>query len=260
MEPTGTWTDKVKALLQHLQFYWWGGHVYFAVNSVLYLLSLVRFHSIPAYYYHAYVGALVSYGIVGYNSTKFSDSKWWNSLVRNENVQYLVLAFYWYSYTPIAVTLIPYLVFSLFHILGYIQSVLLPTFFSKETNPKVHEYGEILKTHTEKYHELAMQIASYTDVMLIFPRLLLGVLLLQTSLLAFIVFFLFVRLRYYVSPYTQLAIRQSINMLDQWLLPTGQNSPPPSQWHAYVFNGYAWLRGILEHAFTFPSIPQEKLS
>ncbi|ORX56195.1 hypothetical protein DM01DRAFT_1406533 [Hesseltinella vesiculosa] len=246
---TNTWSDKVKTLVKHLQFYWFCGHVFLVCNSIFYFMSVLSFHSVSNYYCRAYAGALIAYGIVAYNS--YMAKMRTKQLLLSENIQYLILAFYWYCVPPITVTLIPFFVFSIFHILGYVQSVLLPTLFPKEANPAMNDWCAYLKAQTEKYHELAMQIAGYTEVMLISPRLILGVLTFQTSLLALIVFGQFLRSRYFDSPYTQLAFRQSVNFLDHFLLPENHNPHIPTR----VSNGYGQLRTYSERIFTLPTPP-----
>ncbi|CAO3588948.1 unnamed protein product [Absidia cylindrospora] len=159
----------------------------------------------------------------------------------NENIQYLALAFYWYSYQPVTVTLVPYFVFSLFHAFGYIQSTIVPVLFPMDQHPLVAQLCHTIKTYTDQYHESAMQLTAYTEVVVVIPRLLLGVLLFRTSILALIIFSHFVRLRYYLSPHTQQAVVKSTLMLDHWLLPPTRHPRVPSWLSKVYFN----LRGML---------------
>ncbi|KAI8328321.1 hypothetical protein BC941DRAFT_385582 [Chlamydoabsidia padenii] len=230
--------DRCKQIVRHPQFYWWCGHIAVVCNSLFYFTSVSSFHSDSVYYYRAYLGALVSYAIVSYKSIGLP-KRWQLDTFRNENIQYLALAFYWYSYQPVTVTLVPYFVFSLFHAFGYIQSTIIPELFP--TEPLVGQLCHTIKTYTDNYHELAMQMAAFTEVIVILPRLLLGVLLFRTSILALIVFGHFVRLRYYLSPYTQQAVSQSTLILDHYLLPPTNHPQVPSWLSKLYFN----LRGIL---------------
>jgi hypothetical protein len=75
------------------------------------------------------------------------------------------------------VTLVPYFVFSLFHAFGYIQSTIIPVLFPSDQNSLVGQFLNTIKSYTDQYHEPAMQLAAQTEVIVIIPRLLLGVLL-----------------------------------------------------------------------------------
>ncbi|CAO3620354.1 unnamed protein product [Cunninghamella blakesleeana] len=236
--PATLQVDELKKLLKHPQFYWWCGHVYFFINSVFYFTSALSFHTNEFYYRQAYLGALLSYGIVSFRAIGLPQ-RFQLDLFRDENIQYLALAFYWYSYIPMFVTLISFFVFSIFHILDYIQSVLIPTFFvppssntagttTNQQQPTINKIKDQIKQFTEEKNDLALYIAAYSEVILITVRLMIGILLYQTSILAFIVFFHFLRLRYFVSPHTQHALSQTTVHLDRYLIPSVYNQFQPS--------------------------------
>lgn len=54
-----------------------------------------------SYYKRAYLGALLSYAVVIYNSIGVTHKSISLNLLCDENVHYFVIAFYWYSYQPI---------------------------------------------------------------------------------------------------------------------------------------------------------------
>ncbi|KAI8080047.1 glycoside hydrolase superfamily [Halteromyces radiatus] len=162
--------------------------------------------------------------------------QWHLDIFRNENIQYFALAFYWYSYQPVTVTLVPYFVFSIFHAFGYIRSTIIPVLFPADQNPWIAQLCDTIKSYTDQYHETAMQISAYVEVMIVIPRLLLGVLLFRTSILALIIFSHFLRLRYYLSPHTQQAVFQSTLFLDHWLLPPTKDPRIPPWLSKLYFN------------------------
>ncbi|CAO3641634.1 unnamed protein product [Cunninghamella echinulata] len=218
--------------IQHPQFYWWCGHVYFFINSLLYFISVLSFHSNVFYYRQAYLGALLSYSIVSFQFIGIPH-RFQLDIFRDENIQYLALAFYWYSYLPMIVTLIPFFVYSTFHILDYTQSILLPTILptastTTENHSIIHKIKDQIKYIVEEKNDLALYISAYSEVVLITVRLMVGILLYQTSILAFIVFTHFLRLRYFVSPHTQHALHQSTLQLDRYLIPSVHNQFHPS--------------------------------
>ncbi|KAJ8661353.1 hypothetical protein O0I10_003105 [Lichtheimia ornata] len=233
--------DRLSALVKHPQFYWWCGHVCMVANALLYFMSVLSLHPYSSYYKRAYAGSLVSYGIVIWKSIGFP-KKFDMEFIRNENVQYFALAFYWYSYQPIIVTLVPFLVFSLFHMFAYIPSGIAPTFFPKNDNPMVAQTCESIKQYTDSNHETAMQLAAYVEVIGVMGQLVLGVASFQTSILALIVFAHFLRLRYYLSPYTRDAIHQTTAQLDQWLLPLAND---PRRYAQIISKIYSNAKGII---------------
>ncbi|ORY97936.1 hypothetical protein BCR43DRAFT_490577 [Syncephalastrum racemosum] len=228
---------RISRLVQDPQFYWWCGHVCLFSNALLHFTSVLSLHDYAYYYKRAYAGALVSYAIVIWKTIGFP-RRFDMEFVRDENVQYFALAFYWYSYQPVTVTLIPFFIFSLFHALAYISSTLIPAF--APTNSTTQHMLKSIKQYTDQHHETAMQAAAYAEVAAILSRLGIGVITFQTSILALIVFTHFLRLRYYLSSYTREAIHSTTARVDEWLLPGKHASVPP-----FVARLYLNLKGIV---------------
>ncbi|KAG5440105.1 hypothetical protein PCK2_000617, partial [Pneumocystis canis] len=96
----------------------------------------------------------------------------------DENVQYLFLSIIWFLSKPIAFSLIPYTIFSLFHFLTYFRSNVLPTL-----NPNALKSDEKSVEATicrsiqhliRLYYESAMKLVSKVEVILIGTRVLVG--------------------------------------------------------------------------------------
>ncbi|KAG0185709.1 hypothetical protein DFQ28_008934 [Apophysomyces sp. BC1034] len=99
--------------------------------------------------------------------------------------------------------------------------------FTSETNDMVNRLDNTIKQYKDDYNEMAMQFAAFAEVVGVMGRLTVGVLLFRTSVLALIVFGHFLRLRYYLSPYTRDAVHYATAQLDQWLLsPTADPRVP----------------------------------
>ena len=64
----------------------------------------------------------------------------------------------------------------------------------------------------------------------------------RTSILALIVFAHFLRLRYYLSPYTREALHETTAKLDQWILPLGQD---PRRWAQISCKLYVNIKAIV---------------
>ncbi|KAI8647323.1 hypothetical protein BD408DRAFT_358498 [Parasitella parasitica] len=214
-------TTQISSIVQHRQFYWWLGHLIVVCNGLIYFSSILSLNTNPVYYKRAYLGALLSHAVVIYNSVAAKDATLSTNILSDENVHYFVIAFYWYSYQPIAVTLIPFFVFSIFHTLSYFRSTVLPiiptTAYAATVNAKIKHF-------TSTHHTNAMHYVAYVEVVVILGRIFLGMLLFRTSVLTLIIFIHFLRLRYYLSSYTKNAILNTTVHMDKWLLLPDQSS------------------------------------
>ncbi|GAA5882371.1 hypothetical protein JCM3774_004322 [Rhodotorula dairenensis] len=191
----------------------------------------------------AYLGALVSWGIVVYKSlgTPQANRAYLQRALLDENVQYLLLALYWFLQKPIYVTLIPFATFSLFHALTFIRTSVLPkppaskpatagsasgsgTQAQQQAMSAGAQASKVIQTWVKANYEKAMQFVAFVEVVVVFGRVLLGALLFQNSLLAPLFFAHFLRLRYYLSPPTRKAFAWVSHKVDLY---TVQNSKCP---------------------------------
>ncbi|CAO3617045.1 unnamed protein product [Mucor hiemalis] len=167
----------------------------------------------------------------------------------DENVHYFVIAFYWYSYQPITVTLIPFFTFSIFHILTYFKSNIIPLISipneKAEQESIIHQLNQKLQQFTDNYHTTAMCYVAYVEVIGIMGRLCIGVITFQTSVLALIIFAHFLRLRYILSNYTRDALHNTTLELDRWLLPSKQQNKQDNAALLVVFNIYLSLKRLV---------------
>jgi len=112
-------------------YVWALGHIVMLFGSAYILFQTVLFRGTPKWTYKlSYTGALISYFIVVLKSlgTPRLDTVWMQRAFADENVQYAVLALYWWISKPIALTIIPFAIFSLFHTLTFIRTNILPKF------------------------------------------------------------------------------------------------------------------------------------
>jgi len=215
------------------------------VNFVLYVATIVRIRSYSPYYYRAYVGVLTSYGVVVYKSFggfQFT-TEFRQRLLMDENVQYLILAFYWYCTAPIFVTLIPFATFSTFHVLSYFRTNIIPTFFPTKPGTAQAANGvapassgipaqlsEFIKRLTDQNYGPAMQFVSNVEVIAVMGWLLLGTITFQISFMALLIYAHFLRSRYLMSSYTRNAFKVVSATLDKLLL---SPAAPPFLGKAY---------------------------
>jgi len=120
------------------------------------------------------------------------------------------------------VTLIPYITFSLFHLLTFTRTTILPSIKPASQNAD--------GTSTKQNYDVAMRFVSYAEVV-IFVRVLIGAMLLRNSLLAPLFYAHFLRLRFYMSSFTRAALQHVRAELDQI---TQCSSCPPSGRKGYL--------------------------
>ncbi|KAL0083295.1 hypothetical protein F4703DRAFT_1861379 [Phycomyces blakesleeanus] len=243
-----TTTPSLADLFKTLQFAWFIGHVLTLFGSVFYVLSLIIFRSSIFAYTLAYAGALVSYAVVlykTYGSPKLT-ADYGRRLSTDENTYYLVLSLLWLSQPPMAVTLIPFVTFSAFHVLGYLRTTLLPVLLAEQQQHKQpHQTGsssnasgsqtgaepwqtktqQQIKTWTDTNYGPAMRFVAQVEVVGVMGRLLLGVFSLR--FLPIFLFAQFLRSRYHLSTYTRMAFSDLASNLNRVLLPPTASSKVP---------------------------------
>ncbi|CAG8532869.1 334_t:CDS:2 [Paraglomus brasilianum] len=236
---------RIKELVQHFQFVWWIGHCTVVISTFAYFLNLVLWRSEEAawWYYWAYRGAILSYGIVVYKSYGLPSWDWdyIRSINRDENIFYLALALVWHSYPPIIATLIPNATFSLFHFLTYLRTNVIPTFAPQAasspragTKPALSGLSKSIQTWVNTYYEGAMRIVSFTEVVVITASLIWNIITLQVPLYTLLIYGFFLRIRYHMNQYTKRTFSHLGQRLDSWLLPPSADSRIPP----YVTNAY----------------------
>lgn len=210
------------------------GHVLVLLLGTIYYLKrpLWGWQAANWYYQQAYLGALASYSIVVYKTygPPQLSLEFFQRLMVDENFEYLALAFMWYIHRPIFVTLLPFVVFSLFHVLTYIRNGLLPMFFDG-VNEQVSQARQQRRSvggpaglsiglgdWSSRYYGPALREVGVWEVGVVGGWLVLGALTWQTPLYAPFVYFHFLKLRYALSPSTRQAFGRVRGQLDKWVV------------------------------------------
>jgi hypothetical protein len=200
------------ATTQH--YLWASGHFLLLLSSFIYTWAAVTFKTASTWWYKAALtGALISYAIVCQKSlgTPQPNAAFVRKALLDENVQYFLLAFFWWSSKPVLFALLPFMIFSLFHVLTFTRTGLMTQFLppgppaTAGGPPTPHPLAKRLQVWTKANFEPAMKIVAYIEL-LILARVLIGAVTLQTSIIAPIVFAHFLRQRYYQSSFTRDAI------------------------------------------------------
>ncbi|THH08686.1 hypothetical protein EW146_g8914 [Bondarzewia mesenterica] len=153
----------------------------------------------------------------------------------DENVQYLLLAVFWWSSKPVALSLLPYTIFSLFHALTFTRTTLMPQILPQGAPatpngpPTPHPLAKKLQVWVKSHYDTAMRLVAYTEILIVF-RVLVGALFLQNSFLTPIIYLHFVRMRYFQSQFTKDAIHQAIFVVDAYVNKAETPGPIKQAW------------------------------
>ncbi|KAF9997642.1 hypothetical protein BGZ80_007927 [Entomortierella chlamydospora] len=190
------------------------------------------------WYARAFFGAVVSYGVVVYKSfpqIKF-EAQFLQSMLVEENVQYFLMAIFFWRSTPMIAPLIPYVVFAFFNALNYTRTNLLPAIFP--TPPA--ELSRKIQVWTETNHAAAMSFVAYVEVIGVMGSLVIGAITFQSSFLSPIVYANFLRFRFFFSIHTRAAFAQLRARLDAKIV--GNPKIPPKAIKAYEVTRGAIIR------------------
>ncbi|KAF9586051.1 hypothetical protein BGW38_010111 [Lunasporangiospora selenospora] len=238
--------DRLLTLVKGPQFAWWLGHITMLLCTAFYLPYWLTFnYKAGAHWYtRAFLGALVSYSVVVYKSfpqVQFT-SQFAQQLLAEENVQYLLMAIFWWRSTPMLTPLIPYAIFAFFNALNYTRTNILPAIFppppagiTDPTATRVTAISRKIQVWTEKNHASAMALVAYVEVVGVMGSLIIGAITFQSSLLSPVVYANFLRFRYFFSLHTRTAFALIRARLDSLITPSGGNPKiPPVVVQAYV--------------------------
>jgi len=202
------------------------------ISALRYFLAWATFKTISNWWYKAsFTGALVSYAIVCQKSVGAPQPNlaFIKRALLDENVQYFMLAIFWWTSNPIAIALIPYLIFSLFHALTFARTTLMPQLLHPSPPataggpPQPHPLVKRLQVWVKSNYDTAMRAVAYTELIILI-RVILGALTFQNSLLTPVIYVHFMRQRYYQSQFTRDALAVTSARIDAFINKPG--NPP----------------------------------
>lgn len=232
-------------LAQTLQFAWFVGHVSLLFSTLRYGLSYITFHYYSRWarfsYRTAFVAAAVTYGIVVYKGyrARVRQGKPTGALalLTDENVQYLGMAFVWLFSRQIPLAVLPFSVYSIFHVATYSRSNLLPAIqpppqpASPGQKPKASAMSDAIGRFVKDYYDSSMTLVAILEIMLWFRILGSALLFQKGSWILLVIYTAFFRARYAQSSFVQGAITQLTARADQYF--ANQSTPEPARqaWH-----------------------------
>lgn len=205
---TGSKTQSTTSFADHvktLQFAWFAGHALTVLSAIFYLLTYVRvFPSTYKFWYKvAFLGAIQSFGVLIFQSAKKSGVDF-KVVLKDDNVHYLVLAIVLFVYSPyVLLTLSTFALFSTFHVLSYARTFLFPALGVSDNHPLSVHVGNFVSANNNNSIALASLLEVYTV-----GWLLLRLITFRTnSLIPFLVYVVFIKLRFEKSAFTRNAFK-----------------------------------------------------
>ncbi|TPX34302.1 hypothetical protein SmJEL517_g03033 [Synchytrium microbalum] len=220
---------RLKSLVLTAQFLWFAGHLTTVVQALSYLVVYRLSAEGARSYSRAYMGTLLSYGIILYKAHGIPQISraYMQRILLDENTQYLLLALIWLTSSPISVTLIPYTTFSVFHSITFIRTDVLPAIVPP-TSAQVslsRRLQQSLLQFVQRYQASALRMVAYAEVYVTLPVLVLSVFTGRASILSPFLYANFLRFRYIFSPTTKQAFNDLRIRLDGMI---EQNASTPT--------------------------------
>ncbi|CAG8958814.1 hypothetical protein HYFRA_00011765 [Hymenoscyphus fraxineus] len=250
---SGTWTFfPASCTLRSLMAVFAGGpgHLTLLFCIVRYGFSYLTFNYYSRMavfsYRTSFVSAAVTYGIVVYKAFRARSRAGSRaqggivSLIADENVQYLAMALVWLFSAHYPLAMLPFGVYSIFHVATYARTNLIPTIqpqqqaapapgSSPNAKPvlKTHPLADTIGRFVKEYYDASMGLVAILEIML-WGRLLLSALLFQRgSWILITIYTAFLRARFAQSSFVQTQFRQLEGRIDS--LAGGQSTPPAAR-------------------------------
>ncbi|RCK56580.1 Nucleoporin POM33 [Candida viswanathii] len=192
--------EKLLKTVQSLQFAWFVGNVLTLLGFFVYTLSY--FKVLPdlgwIWYLVSLLGAIVSFGILLVQFVQKHGFKV-PLLIKDDNFHYFLLASFLIALRCYSwITLVPFAIFSTFHVLNYANTHLLPI-FGLEHNP----ISKHVSAFINKNNLASIQIACGIELLIVVWLFLRMITFRKRSLTPFLVFLVFLKKRQEVSPFTR---------------------------------------------------------
>lgn len=239
-------SERIQKLAMTLQFAWFVGHLSLLVCVVRYGLSYITFNSaskMAAFSYRtAFVAAVATYGIVVYKAFRARvkpgspPAQTAMTLLGDENVQYLLISLVWLISRQIPLALLPFSVYSVFHVATYTRTNILPTFQQQKPaasgqspqQPKPQSgVGAMIGRFVKEYYDSSMMLVAALEIAL-WGRLFLSALTFSKGAWMLLgLYTVFLRARFHQSTFVQGAFSQFSARIDQQV--NQQNIPPAAK-------------------------------
>ncbi|KAK3391278.1 hypothetical protein B0H63DRAFT_134606 [Podospora didyma] len=242
--------QRLTRLAQTLQFAWFIGHAVLILCITRYSFSWLRMNYYTRMaqfcYRTTFVSAAVTYGIVVYKTWRARQKTGAKQpggalgYLSDENIQYLLMALVWLFMPQYPLAMLPYGIYSVFHVATYTRGSLVPTFIPPQkitppagTSPTAkaqytqHPLSDAIGAFVKKYYDASMSIVSGLEILL-WVRLLVGAILFtRRSWILLAIYTAFLRARFAQSSHVQNSFAQLEARIDN--LVGAQGTPPAAR-------------------------------
>lgn len=237
------------ALVKNAQFPWFVGHIFVLLGGFFYMLGVVRIFKSPGFplfwYRLAYVAAMATFAITlkeSYLKKPPSAAQ----LTQDDNVHYLLVALLWLVSKPSMLTLIPFMIFSLFHVVTFTRSSVLPA-VGKSSDTGL---GGQLKQFATTYNEQLLAVASQVELLLLFFMIPSALTFKKVSLIPFLFYLVFIKVRFDQSFHMRQAVKTWEVRADN--LMSNPNVPPAVK-QGWISFKQALAKGLSTVSFKKPA-------
>ncbi|RMD42147.1 hypothetical protein DV735_g3011, partial [Chaetothyriales sp. CBS 134920] len=228
--------ERLKKLATTLQFAWFVGHATLLLSVFRYFLSYITLNYYSTWaqlsYRLAFISAVVTYGIVVFKAYRArlkpgtSPQQLAVSLLSDENVQYLLISLVWLFSRQLPLALLPFTVYSLFHVATYTRTNLIPVLqppktvagatptspgASKSQSALANAIGRFVK----EYYDVSMGLVAGLEIALWFRLLFSAITFSKRSWILLTIYTIFLRARFAQSHFVQNAFAQGTAKIDQ---------------------------------------------
>ncbi|KAF4451619.1 hypothetical protein F53441_5475 [Fusarium austroafricanum] len=241
--------ERLLALAKTLQFGWFVGHLTLILTTIRYGFSWLRMNyytrTAQFSYRTAFVAAAVTYGIVVYKTMRARAKTGARpapspmALLADENIQYLAMALVWLFSPQYPLALIPYTIYSVFHVATYTRANLIPAILAPKPAPEADgaspnrrpavnsPLADQIGAFVKEYYDASMAIVSSLEIALWIRILLSAILFQRRSWILIVLYTAFLRARYTQSTHVQNSFIQLGARVDS--LVGAQGTPPAAR-------------------------------
>ncbi|KAK4150148.1 hypothetical protein C8A00DRAFT_37239 [Chaetomidium leptoderma] len=239
--------QRVQRVATTLQFAWFTGHALLLFCIFRYSFSWIRMNYYGGMaqfcYRFAFLSAAGTYGIVVYKTWRArqkTGAKQPGGVVgylADENVQYLVMALVWLFMPQYPLALLPYGIYSIFHVATYIRATLIPTLFPpQKINPPAgaspsakpqytqHPASDAIGSFVKQYYDSSMSVVASLEILLWIRLLLAAIFFQRRSWILIAIYTAFLRARFAQSSHVQGSFSQLEARVDNLI--GAQGTPP----------------------------------
>lgn len=242
--------ERLLVLAKTLQFAWFAGHLTLILATLRYSFSWLRMNyytGLAQFCYRiSFLAAALTYGIVVYKTqrarakTNTRAPGGYIGLLADENVQYLAMALVWLFSPQYPLALLPYSIYSIFHVATYTRANLIPTILAPKPAPEADgaaspnrkatvqsPLADKIGIFVKEYYDASMSVVAGLEILLWFRIFLSAIFFQRRSWILIVLYTAFLRARYAQSSHVQTSFTRLTARVDS--LVGAQGTPPAAR-------------------------------